>query len=224
MNVELICFDMAGTTVNDDGLVLATFRRTIVEMGLSGDEARDAESYVIETMGQSKLDVFTELFNDRAHDANEAFERNFVEAANDSGVTEVPGARAMTEYASGRGIGVALTTGFSPATREALIDLLGWNELFPWRVSPADAGRGRPHPDMVLLCALRAQVSGVQSIVVIGDTASDMMAGRRAGAGQCVGVLSGTDDAARLLQSGADLVVDSVADPRLHERLFEYAR
>jgi len=223
MNVELICFDMAGTTVNDDGLVLAAFRRTIVEMGLSDNEAHDAESYVIETMGQSKLDVFTVLFNDRARDANEAFERNLVEAANDSGVTEVPGARAIAEYARGLGIGVALTTGFSPATREALIDLLGWDELFPLRVSPADAGRGRPHPDMVLLCALRAQVSGVQSIVVIGDTASDMVAGRRAGAGQCVGVLSGTDDVARLLQNGAEIVVDSVADPRLHELLFEYA-
>lgn len=212
MTVELICFDMAGTTVNDHGLVLTAFRRTIDELGLSGDEAHEAESYVIETMGQSKIEVFTVLFDDRAHAANEAFEGHFVAAANDVGVSEVPGARATAESAKRLGIGVALTTGFSPATREVLIDLLGWNDLFPLRVSPADAGRGRPQPDMVLLCALRAQVSSVQSIMVVGDTASDMQAGRRAGAGQCVGVLSGTDDAARLLQSGADSVIDTVAD------------
>jgi phosphoglycolate phosphatase-like HAD superfamily hydrolase len=65
---------------------------------------------------------------------------------------------------------------------------------------------------MILLCALRSRVSAVQTIMVVGDTASDMQAGRRAGVGQCVGVLSGTDNEARLLESGADSVLDSVVD------------
>lgn len=212
MTIELVCFDMAGTTVNDHGLVLQAFRRTIDELGVSGEEAVKAEEYVIETMGQSKIEVFSVLFDDRAHVANEAFERNFVTAANEQGVSEVPGVRATIETLKGRGIAVALTTGFSPATREALIEILGWSDLVGLRVSPADAGRGRPAPDMVLLCALTSRVSAVQTIMVVGDTASDMQAGRRAGVGQCVGVLSGTDDEARLLESGADVVVDSVAE------------
>jgi phosphonatase-like hydrolase len=212
MPIELICFDMAGTTVSDGGLVLSAFRRTIDELGVTGDEARDAEAYVIETMGQSKIEVFTELFGDRAYVANEAFEVHFVAVAGEEGVSEVPGARAAVEELTGRGLAVALTTGFSPATREVLIDVLEWSGLFPLRVSPADAGRGRPAPDMLLLCALRAQVNAVQNIVVVGDTASDMQAGRRAGAGLCVGVLTGTDDEARLRESGADRVVDSVVD------------
>jgi phosphonatase-like hydrolase len=212
MTIELICFDMAGTTVNDGGLVLSAFRRTIEELGVTGDQARDAEAYVIETMGQSKIEVFTELFGDRAHAANDAFEINFVTVASEEGVSEVPGARAAVEELKSRGIDVALTTGFSPSTREALIDILGWPELFSLRVSPADAGRGRPAPDMLLVCALRSRVTAVQNILVVGDTASDMQAGRRAGVGQCVGVLTGTDDEARLLESGADRVVDSVVD------------
>ena len=212
MSIELICFDMAGTTVNDEGLVLAAFRRTIDELGVTGEDARRAEAYVIETMGQSKIEVFTELFDERAIVANDAFERHFVTLAQELGVSEIPGARATVDELKRRGIAVALTTGFSPATREVLIDLLGWSELFSLRVSPADAGRGRPAPDMILLCALRSRVSAVQTIMVVGDTASDMHAGRRAGVGQCVGVLSGTDDEARLLESGADSVLDSVAD------------
>ncbi|MGA7836091.1 MAG: HAD family hydrolase [Acidimicrobiales bacterium] len=212
MTVELICFDMAGTTVNDHGLVLEAFRRTIDELGVIGEEATKAEAYVIETMGQSKIEVFSALFDERAQFANEAFERHFVTAAGEVGVSEVPGARDAIETLKGRGISVALTTGFSPATREALIDILGWSELVGLRVSPADAGRGRPAPDMVLLCALRARVSAVQTIMVVGDTASDMQAGRRAGVGHCVGVLTGTDAQPRLVSSGADLVIDSVAD------------
>ena len=216
MTIELICFDMAGTTVNDHGLVLEAFRRTIEELDVVGDEAARAESYVVETMGQSKIEVFSVLFDDRAEQANEAFERHFIKAAHEVGVSEVPGAREAIETLKGRGIAVAFTTGFSPSTREALIELLGWSDLVDFRVSPADAGRGRPAPDMVLLCALKTRVSAVQTIMVVGDTASDMQSGRRAGVGQCVGVLTGTDDHARLMASGADLVVNSVADlPKL---------
>jgi phosphonatase-like hydrolase len=212
MTIELICFDMAGTTVNDQGLVLDAFRHTIDELGVTGDDAGEAEAYVIETMGQSKIEVFTELFDARADAANDAFERHFVTLAQEVGVSEIPGARATVEELKSRGIAVALTTGFSPATREVLINILGWSELFSLRVSPADAGRGRPAPDMILLCALRSRVSAVQTIMVVGDTASDMQAGRRAGVGQCVGVLSGTDNEARLLESGADSVLDTVVD------------
>jgi phosphoglycolate phosphatase len=211
-DVELICFDMAGTTVLDNGLVLEAFRRTIEDLEVSGDEAETAEAYVIETMGQSKIEVFTALFGDRATFANDAFERNFVESAQELGVSEIPGARSTVETLRDVGLQVALTTGFSPSTREVLIDVLGWGDLFELRVSPADAGRGRPAPDMLWWCALKCQITAASSLMVVGDTASDMVAGLRAGAGYCVGVLSGNDDQERLIANGADDVIDSVVD------------
>lgn len=211
-DVELICFDMAGTTVIDNGLVLEAFRRTIDDLEVTGEERTLAEAYVIETMGQSKIEVFTALFAQRATVANEAFERNFVDAAQELGVSEIPGARSTVETLRSIGLKVALTTGFSPSTREALIEELGWGDLFELRVSPADAGRGRPAPDMLLWCALQSQVTAMNALMAVGDTSSDMQAGLRAGAGYCVGVLSGNDDAPRLLEAGADDVIESVVD------------
>jgi len=211
-DVELICFDMAGTTILDNGLVLAAFRHTIEDLVVSADEAESAEAYVVETMGQSKIEVFTALFGERASIANEAFERNFVESAQEFGVSEIPGARSTVDTLRDVGLQVALTTGFSPTTREALVDVLGWGDLFEHRVSPADAGRGRPAPDMLWWCALKSQITAASSMMVVGDTASDMVAGLRAGAGYCVGVLSGNDDQARLIANGADDVIDSVVD------------
>jgi phosphonatase-like hydrolase len=208
--IELVCCDMAGTTVTDDGLVLEAFGRTITSLGLDDAAATRAREYVIETMGQSKIDVFRALFAQRAEDANDLFEGHFVDAARDLGVSEIPGARRALEELKESGVAVALTTGFSPATRESLIEELGWGDLVDIRVSPADAGRGRPSPDMVLVCALRARVSAVGNICVVGDTASDMMAGQRAGAGLRVGVLTGNDDAERLLGHGADIILNSI--------------
>lgn len=209
--IELVCCDMAGTTVRDDGLVLEAFRRTMASLNLDQDESAQAETYVIETMGQSKIEVFRALFAERGEDANRLFEAHFVDAARDIGVHEVPGARNALAALKDAGIGVALTTGFSPATRESLIHQLGWADLVELRVSPADAGRGRPAPDMLLVCALSARVTAMSNGAVVGDTASDMVAGVRAGAGRRVGVLSGADDEDRLRQHGADVIIDSVS-------------
>jgi phosphonatase-like hydrolase len=211
-DVELVCFDMAGTTMIDDGLVLEAFRRTVDGLGVVGDQAALAEAYVVETMGQSKIEVFTALFDDRAATANERFERHFIEAAQELGVSEIPGAGSTVETLRAVGLKVALTTGFSPETREALIEMLGWSALFDVRVSPGESGRGRPAPDMLLWCALQTRVTAMSSLMVVGDTASDMQAGRRAGARYCVGVLSGTDGERRLVENGADTVVDTVVD------------
>jgi phosphonatase-like hydrolase len=211
-DVELICFDMAGTTVIDNGLVLEAFRRTIDTLDVAPDQAVAAEEYVIDTMGQSKIEVFTALFGARADMANETFERHFVESAQELGVSEIPGARSTVETLRDLGLKVALTTGFSPATREVLIEALGWNDLFDLRVSPADAGRGRPTPDMLWWCALKSQITAMSTLMAVGDTASDMLAGLRAGAGYCVGVLSGNDDRDRLLANGANDVIASVVD------------
>lgn len=219
--IELVCLDMAGTTLLDGGLVLEAFRRTIDGFGVTGEEATRMEAYVVETMGQSKIEVFTALFAERGAAANESFERHFAAAAADVGVKEVPGAQACFEALRARGHKLALTTGFSPATRDALLSELGWpGELFDAVVSPADAGRGRPHPDMLLTCVIRTATSEVGAMAVVGDTWSDMVAGRRAGAGVCVGVRTGTDGDDRLKEGGADEVVDSVADlPHLLTRL-----
>lgn len=46
------------------------------------------------------------------------------ESANERGVSEVPGVRATVESPLGLGLRVALTTGLSTPTREALVDVL----------------------------------------------------------------------------------------------------
>lgn len=209
--IELVCCDMAGTTLRDDGLVLEAFQRTLASLDLDERAAHRAGAYVVETMGQSKIDVFRALFADRAEHANQLFEDHFVDAARDLGVHEIAGARDALEALQRAGVGVALTTGFSPATRELLIEQLGWRDLVDVRVSPADAGRGRPAPDMLWVCALRARVTAMSNVAVLGDTAADMTAGVRAGAGRRIGVRTGTDDDARLREHGADLVIDSVS-------------
>ncbi|WP_166793332.1 HAD-IA family hydrolase [Cryobacterium lactosi] len=213
--MELVVFDMAGTTVGDDGVVELAFQRaaerSLPTTAYSPDDALD---YVRTTMGMSKIDVFTHLAGgdiDAATRATAAFEAAYAELIEETGATEIPGAAALIHRLRADGVQVALTTGFAPVTRDAILRSLGWLDLVDIALSPIDAGRGRPAPDLVLTAALRAGVSAMSTVAVLGDTASDVRSGRAAGAGLVVGVLSGAHDRATLDAAGADAVIDDVS-------------
>lgn len=198
---ELACLDMAGTTVRDDGAVDAAFRAALAAVGVpdGSEHFRAAASFVRETMGWSKADVFAALLEPAdAARATAAFAEAYEAQVDAGGAREIPGARDLFRRLRSRGVAVCLTTGFAPSTRDALLDALGWREEIDLALSPADVGRGRPAPDMILAAMDRLGVADPDAVVVVGDTTSDLEAGRRAGAGAVVGVLSGAHDEATL--------------------------
>ncbi|OBA58065.1 haloacid dehalogenase [Mycobacterium sp. 1100029.7] len=215
--IRLACLDMAGTTVLDDGAVADAFDASLSASGLSAGTAdyQNAVRYVHETMGQSKIEVFRSIFNGdthRAETANSAFEAAYAEALRDNGVTPVPQAAETIEKLRGSGCAVVLTTGFAPATRDHIIDALGWGDLITLALSPVDAGRGRPFPDMVLTALLRTRIDAVDQIAVVGDTTSDLWSGARAGAAIVAGVRTGAHSDADFATVPHTHVLDSVAD------------
>ena len=213
--VELVVLDMAGTTVRDDGVVERAFERAANETGVAERMPwAEALDYVRRTMGQSKIDVFTHLAGGdtaRAVDATAAFERAYADLIAEEGVEPIAGAGQTLEQLRAAGLSVVLTTGFAPTTRDAILDGLGWRALVDAALSPVDVGRGRPAPDLVLTAVIRSQASSVASVVVVGDTTSDVASGRAAGAGLVVGVLTGAHDRAALTAAGADAVIDDVS-------------
>ncbi|KQP54031.1 phosphonatase-like hydrolase [Agreia sp. Leaf283] len=213
-SIELVVLDMAGTTVIDDGIVEQAFERAARRVGL--DRMRPLEEslqYVRDTMGQSKIEVFRHLTGGdeiAAHAANEAFEAAYAELIDEVGVDAIPGAAETIVALRSNGYRVALTTGFSPETRDAVLARLGWE--VDAVLSPADAGRGRPAPDLVLAALIATGASSVASVIVVGDTTSDVRSGRNAGAGLVIGVMTGAHSREQLDAAGADLVLDSVRD------------
>lgn len=216
--IELVVLDMAGTTVLDDGIVEQAFQRAAERTGVADRMPWDeALGYVRETMGQSKIDVFTHLSGGdaaQAAAASAAFEGAYAEIVAASGAEEIPGAAALMADLRATGLKVVLTTGFAPPTRDAIIDSLGWGSLVDLALSPVDAGRGRPAPDLVLTALLRTGTHAVDRVAVFGDTTSDIASGRRAGAGLVAGVLTGAHPGEALLAAGADTVLDDITKLR----------
>ncbi|MEU8535330.1 HAD family hydrolase [Streptomyces parvulus] len=216
-DIRLVVLDMAGTTVADGGLVERAFDAAARELGVEPGTPDHAEKldYVRATMGESKISVFRHLFGDedRAQHANTTFEKAYGELVDGGLIAPVPGAREAVEELTADGRTVVLTTGFARVTEDAILGALGWRDLVPLTLCPADAGgRGRPYPDMVLAAFLRTGAADdVRQVAVVGDTAYDVLSGVRAGAGLVAGVRTGAhrDDAFR--EAGAGHVLDSVA-------------
>ncbi|MFB8750845.1 HAD family hydrolase [Streptomyces parvulus] len=216
-DIRLVVLDMAGTTVADGGLVERAFDAAARELGVEPGTPDHAEKldYVRATMGESKISVFRHLFGDedRAQHANTMFEKAYGELVDGGLIAPVPGAREAVEELTADGRTVVLTTGFARVTQDAILGALGWRDLVPLTLCPADAGgRGRPYPDMVLAAFLRTGAADdVRQVAVVGDTAYDVLSGVRAGAGLVAGVRTGAhrDDAFR--EAGAGHVLDSVA-------------
>lgn len=213
--IELAVLDMAGTTVADGGLVLRAFDEAATAVGIpaQGRERDDARQYVLDTMGQSKIEVFRALCDteDQARDANSAFEKAY-ETYIDGGVAPIPGAAEAIGALRSAGVKVALTTGFSPSTQRRILTALGWDDIADLVLAPGDGVRGRPHPDLVLAAVLGSGTHDVGAVAVCGDTSSDVISGLRAGASVVAGVLTGAHDEPTLRRAGATQVLGSVAE------------
>jgi phosphonatase-like hydrolase len=213
MAFETVVLDLAGTTVVDDGLVEEGFA-IAYDRVLPGDAGRAAAlEHVRVTMGQSKIEVFRALADeDTAQRLNVAFEQAYAELVDAGRCAPIPGAEEVLRELRGRGLAVVLTTGFGRATADAVVDILGWRGLADAVLTPADAGRGRPAPDLALTALLRTGASRVGALVVVGDTESDAACGANAGAGLIVGVLTGGRAEPALRAAGAHDVIGSVVE------------
>lgn len=212
--ITVACLDLAGTTVADGDTVHTAFAEAIATLGIvSGTAAYDrALARFHESRGGSKIGVFRSLFDEpRALAANLAFERSYDDLVDRRGLAPVPGADDALLHLRDAGVRVCLLTGFGRSTQARIVDTLGWWDRVDLTLCPEDVPRGRPWPDLVLTAALRLGVDDVRNIAVCGDTANDMLSGRRSGASIVAGVLTGAHDRDRLLAAGATHVLPSVA-------------
>ena len=98
-----------------------------------------------------------------------------------------------------------LTEGRHHATRAAA-------GVFDLEIAPDSVTRRRPFPDVYLAAFVRLGGVSVNHLVVVGSSAAQMAAGRRASAESVIGVVNGTETARALRTAGATDVIDCIAE------------
>ncbi len=219
MTIQLVVFDMAGTTVNDENAVNRTLRDTLEGFGLAvGFED------VNRVMGIPKPEALRVLIEgtplgEPLRDRVDAIHDDFVSRmirfyATDASVHEVLGTTRTFEVLRAAGVRVALNSGFSRQIARIIMDRLGWSVggRIDASVTSDEVPRGRPHPDMIRRLMADLGVVDPSHVAKVGDTPSDLLEGRNAGCGLVIGVTRGSHTRQELELFPHTHLIDSVAD------------
>jgi len=219
-NIDLMVLDMAGTTVNEGGVVYQTLQRSMRQHGLDVSEAE------IEPWHGAKKEAVIEHFANRKGLADAELEPlimtisdTFVKAieesyfGDDAQIAPIDvGLMGYFQQLRDAGIKIGLDTGYPQNIQNGLVKKLGFDKIVDGWISSYDVAEGRPFPYMIHRLMERLNIEDVRRVAKVGDSARDMEEGVNAGCGLVVGVLSGADSAEDLFAAGADVVANCVTD------------
>ncbi|MEO1448687.1 MAG: HAD-IA family hydrolase [Bacteroidota bacterium] len=220
--IQMIVFDMAGTTVNEHNLVYKTLHAVLNEAGYEAS----LELVLLHGAGKEKLQAFRDIlatFPEEVGDT-EAKARTlhtaFVQRLNPAYATAEVSAFADCEplftYLQHRDIKVVLNTGYDRPTANQLLARLGWREgtQIDLSVTSDDVVQGRPHPDMIRLAMQRLGIEDPAQVAKVGDSIIDIEEGKAAGCGLTFGVTTGAHTADQLASAAPDHVIGRLDEIR----------
>jgi len=228
--IRLAVFDMAGTTIQDTGVVPLAFDAALASQGLSatadeldairGAGKREAIRHLVRARrGDADLDRHAEAVYD-------AFRGELDRRFRAGGARPVEGALEVFAWLRERGVAIVLNTGFDRDTQALVLSAVGWDAgagtagVADALVCGDDVPLGRPAPFMIFRAMERTGVLSVAEVLNIGDTVLDIQSGVNAGCGVNVAVWSGAHSRDKLeRQPGAHLIEDVSHLPMLLERL-----
>ena len=221
-NVNLLVFDMAGTTINEKGIVYQTLYDTIKNFGLNISK-NDINNW----HGSNKYEVLNHyLTNDKdvsleirkciQEQLHSNFDNNLKERYFTSDNIELidPQLPELFHKIRKKDIKISLNTGYSKEIQESIIKKLNMNEFIDDYISSEEVAFGRPYPYMIYNLMEKNNIQCIQSVMKFGDTNNDILEGLNAGCLSTIGVLSGADKKDKL--TNADHILESIMDIDIH--------
>lgn len=215
--IDMVVFDMAGTTIDEDNVVYKTVHRTILEAGYgditldevllhgAGKEKHQAIKDVIWSKGITDADTESIFINFKVS-LDAAYDALVVKTFN--GMTRL--ISALRE----KKIKIALDTGYNSRIANLLLKKLGWEKgvQYDTLVTADDVVNGRPNPDMIELAMHQLGVEDASRVLKAGDSAIDIEEGKNAGCGITVGVTTGAQNRGQLEEAEPTLILDSLVE------------
>ena len=219
-NITLLVSDMAGTVINEQGIIYTSLKKTLKRLGYCVSDA-DMKSW----HGRDKREVLwnhiykqydpagVKYLAPRVNEAEKLlleeleknyFDNNKIELIDDELLDFFDGLRI-------NGIKVALNTGYPKDFQNKIIDHFNLKGRIDTWISSEEVSYGRPAPYMIHQLMERCDIPSVKNVAKVGDTVNDMREGINAGCGLTIGVLSGADNKDDLLKY-SNLVINKITD------------
>lgn len=219
--IELVVFDMAGTTVDEDNVVYKTVQQVINDEGFKVS----LEEVLKHGAGKEKHQAITDVLTECTKTTNVALVANIAFSKFKLALKEVydtieiktfEGTEELFKDLRSNNIKVVLNTGYDKKTAGLLVKKLGWivGETIDGLVTSDDVVMGRPYGDMILLAMENTGVTDSAKVLKVGDSAIDIEEGKNANCGITVGVLTGAQTRSQLQQANPTYILESVNELR----------
>ena len=213
----LAALDMAGTTVDEGGLVYGAVESAVAE-AVGGPVPAQLMS---RWKGTSKEEAIAGLLRDMGSDHSrgrvdavyDVFAGKLEEAYGATPPAPIPGVLQMFETMRQVGVKVALQTGYSAPVANSIMSGLDWKvgETVDALVTSDAVAASRPAPYLIFHAMEITGVTDVRRVLTAGDTPNDLAAGMNAGAGFVVGVPTGSFTRSQLAAEPHTHILDSAA-------------
>ena len=218
---QLVVFDMAGTTIQDNSNVAEAFMYAMQKHGypISKQQADKVMGYkkmiAINDLLQSNYPgsiIESENLINEIHDTFIETMIDFYEHAKE--ILPMESAESIFTWLQDNDIKVALNTGFSKLITDTIMERVGWhdNSLIDFIISSDEVENGRPSADMIHAIMKATGIIDASTIVKVGDTEVDIAEGRTAGCGLVVSVTTGSFTREELQTYQPDIIIDDLKE------------
>lgn len=216
-DIQMVVFDMAGTTVDEQNVVYKTLQKAINEHGVEVDLDAVLKFGAGKEKHQAIKDILAFVNPDRINESEAIFKnfKNLLDKAYANlNVKPIEGVENVLSELRARGIKVVLNTGYNRKIASSLLEKLNWKKShhFDMLLTSSDVKRGRPHPDMIQKAMKEFNIKNPKYVLKAGDSEIDIEEGKNAGCGITVGVLSGAQTKEQLEQIKPDYILNSIKD------------
>jgi len=228
-SIKAIVCDMAGTTINEGGIIYKTLYSTIKNYNLNIGNETEIEQW----HGANKYEVLDyylmktynnkKYFDEHQHKLHRILNNNLIETYSNPNNLSLINNELPTLFNKLRenDVKVFLNTGYPIEVQKSIITSLNMTDFIDDYISSEDVFKGRPHPYMINTLLVKNNIEfpnnviNFNQVIKFGDTPNDILEGKNAGCYKSVGVLSGANDDFTLTGAGADIIINSVMDIKL---------
>ncbi|MCM3714621.1 pyrophosphatase PpaX [Halalkalibacter oceani] len=175
MNIETLLFDLDGTLINTNELIIASFLHTL-DKYKPGEYTRE---HAIDFIGPPLIDSFRKVDAERVDEMIATY-RAFNHEKHDELVEEYEGVYETVERLHEQGYKLAIVTTKIRKTALMGLKLTGLDQFFDVVIGLDDVTKAKPDPEP-LEKALAALGASKETAMMIGDSHYDVQAGKNLG-------------------------------------------